>query len=91
MQEGAPITASRYRPFPPEKVSAFMASREPQVGEHYRSVGSVSRNAVWVITEIVSGRDGIDHARLASVQDATQRKTLAVTVIADTRRFILEK
>lgn len=68
-----------------------MASKEPQVGDHYRSVGSVSRDAVWVISEIFSNQDGIDHARLTSAHDATQRKTLAVSVMADTRRFILVK
>ena len=66
-----------------------MAFKEPQIGQRYRSVGSAFRNAVWVLTEIFTSYDGIDHARLTSVHDATERKTLAVSVIADTSRFIL--
>ena len=66
-----------------------MAFKEPQIGQHYRSVGSAFRNVVWVLTEIFTSYDGIDHARLTSAHDATDQKTLAVSVIADTNRFIL--
>ncbi len=66
-----------------------MALKEPQVGQHYRSVGSAFRNAQWVLTEIFTSRDGIGHARLTSTHDATECKTLAVSVVADPRRFIL--
>jgi hypothetical protein len=65
-----------------------MAFREPQIGQCYRRVGSVSRNAVWVLTAIFTNH-GIDHGRLTSVYDASDSKTLAVSVIADTRRFTL--
>ncbi len=66
-----------------------MASKKPQVGDQYRSVGSAFRNAAWVLTEIFTSADGIDHARLTSTHDTTERRTLALSVIADTRRFTL--
>jgi hypothetical protein len=66
-----------------------MASKKPQVGDQYRNVGTALRNAVWILSEIYTSRDGIEHARLTSASDATERKTLAVSVIADTRRFVL--
>jgi len=68
-----------------------MASKQPQVGDQYRNVGTAFRNAVWILSEIFTSRDGIEHARLTSASDATECKTLAVSVIADTRRFILAK
>jgi hypothetical protein len=66
-----------------------MAAKEPQVGQQYRSVGSAFRNAAWVLTEIFTSHDGIDHARLTSTHDSTERRTLALSVVADTRRFTL--
>jgi len=66
-----------------------MSSKEPQIGDQYRSVGSAFRNAAWVLTEIFTSRDGIDHARLTSTHDATERRTLALSVVTDTRRFTL--
>jgi len=45
----------------------------------------------WVLAEIFISTDGIEYARLISAYDTTERKTLALSVIADTRRFILEE
>jgi hypothetical protein len=67
----------------------MMTPQEPQVGQHYRSVGSAFRNAAWILTEIFTSRDGIHHARLTSTHDSTERRTLALSVVADTRRFTL--
>jgi hypothetical protein len=67
----------------------MMTAKEPQVGDQYRSVGSAFRHAAWVVTEIFTSRDGIDHARLTSTHDVTERRTLALSVVADTRRFTL--
>jgi hypothetical protein len=67
----------------------MMISKDPQVGDQYRCVGSAFRNAAWILTEIFKSRDGIDHARLTSTHDATERRTLALSVVADTRRFTL--
>jgi hypothetical protein len=68
-----------------------MTSKQPQVGDQYRTVGSAFRNTVWDLNEIFTSRDGIEHARLSSAYNATECKTLAVSVIADTNRFILAK
>lgn len=68
-----------------------MASKQPQVGDQYRNVGSAFRNTVWNLDEIFTSRNGIEHARLSSAYDTTERKTLAVSVIADTNRFVLAK
>lgn len=65
--------------------------QQPQVGDQYRNVGSAFRNTVWNLKEIFTSRNGIEHARLSSAYDTTECKTLAVSVIADTNRFILAK
>lgn len=66
-----------------------MAPKQPQVGNQYRDMGTNFRSAVWILNEIFTSRDGIDHARLTSASDPTARKTLAVSVVVDTRRFVL--
>jgi len=66
-----------------------MFSRQPQVGDHYRNVDIAFRNAEWILNDIFIDRAGIEHAHLISASDATDRKTLAVSVIVDPRRFIL--
>jgi hypothetical protein len=66
-----------------------MASKQPQVGDQYRNVGTAFRNAVWILSEVFTSRDGIEHARLTSASDATECRTLAISVIADKRRFVL--
>jgi hypothetical protein len=65
-----------------------MAYKQPQVGDQYRNVGTGFRNAVWIVGQIFTTRDGIEHARLTSASDATESKTLAISVIADTSRFV---
>lgn len=65
-----------------------MIAVPPQIGEPYRDLGSPFRNAVWILTGIFTTRDGIEHARLVSATDATESKTLALSIIADTRRFV---
>jgi hypothetical protein len=66
-----------------------MATKQPQVGDQYRNVGTAFRNAVWILSEVFTSRDGIEHARLTSAYDATECRTLAISVIADKRRFVL--
>ena len=63
-------------------------SKKPQIGDRYRNVGSVFRNAVWILSGLFISRDGIEHAHLTSAWDATQCKTLALSVVADTSRFV---
>ncbi len=64
-----------------------MAPKQPQIGQQYRQVGTAFQNSVWVLTAIVVGPDGIEHAHLTSANDTTQRKTLSLAVLTDTRQF----
>ncbi len=63
--------------------------KQPQVGQQYRHVGTVFRDSVWTLTAIVVGPDGIEHAHLTAAHDVTQRKTIALSVIADPRQLTL--
>jgi len=65
-----------------------MAIKQPQIGDHYRDVGTPFRNAVWILAGIFVSGDGIEHARLISVGDATESKTLALSVVVDTKRLV---
>jgi hypothetical protein len=66
-----------------------MTSTQPKIGDRYRSVGVAFRNAVWILTALFTSWDGIKHARLTSAADATEHKTLALSVLVDARRFVL--
>jgi hypothetical protein len=65
-----------------------MALKQPQIGDRYRDVGTPFRNAVWILTAVFISRDGIEHARLVSAGDATESKTLALSVVVDAKRFV---
>lgn len=64
-----------------------MTPKQPQVGQRFRLVGTAFQNSVWIVTAIFGGPDGIEHARLTSAFDATLRKTIALSVVADPRQF----
>jgi hypothetical protein len=65
-----------------------MKSRQPQIGERYREVGSAFRNAVWILSRVSMSGGGIEHAHLTSASDATECKTLALSVVGDPARFV---
>lgn len=64
-----------------------MAVKQPQIGQQYRQVGTAFQNSVWVLSAIVVGPDGIEHAHLTSAYDTTRRKTISLAVLTDTRQF----
>ena len=66
----------------------FMARREVQPGQQYQQVGST---AVWQVVDIAKDAEGIAHARLVRVGDATSRKTLSLVALKDSRLFRLAK
>lgn len=66
-----------------------MTAKQPQIGDRYRDVGTAFPKAVWILSELFTSRNGIEHAHLTSVADATESKTLALSVVADTKRFVL--
>jgi len=60
------------------------------MGQRYRDVrsGGLSGSAAqWIVEEVFRGTDGVQYARLACASDLTLRKTLAVAVLRDGRRF----
>lgn len=59
----------------------------PSPGQRYRNVESKLRDAEWVLARIFTGADGIEYASLQASTDPTRRKTLALAIVMDTRRF----
>ena len=66
-----------------------MTSKQPQVGDRYRDIGTAFAKTVWILSDLFTSRNGIEHAHLISVSDATDSKTLALSVVADPKRFVL--
>ena len=66
-----------------------MTAKQPQIGDRYRDVGTTFPKTVWILSELFTTRNGIEHAHLTSMSDATDSKTLALSVVADPKRFVL--
>ena len=68
-----------------------MAKRTIEPGQRYRDVqpGLFGRfsSSDWMVESVQTDSYGIRHARLVSVADRTERKTLAAEVLADPARF----
>ena len=68
-----------------------MAKRTVETGQRYRDVqrGIYGRSAAsdWIVEAVHTEALGIRHARLVSVADALERKTLAAEVLVDPARF----
>jgi hypothetical protein len=68
-----------------------MAKRTVEIGQRYRDIqrGIYGRSAAsyWVVEGVNTDARGIRHARLVSVADPTERKTLAAEVLVDPARF----
>ncbi|MDB5410497.1 MAG: hypothetical protein JWL84_5409 [Rhodospirillales bacterium] len=70
-----------------------MARTDVQIGQRYRAVGTSflgSPTGVWVVGDIFTSTDSLRYARLVNVPDPTLKKTLAIEVLGDRRRFVLE-
>jgi hypothetical protein len=65
-----------------------MTSKQPQIGDRYRDIATTSPKVVWILSELFTSRNGIEHAHLVSAADATESKTLALSVVADPKRFV---
>lgn len=63
-----------------------MARREVQPGQRFQQVDSSSQ---WEVVDIAKDAEGIQHARLIRVGDATSRKTLSLVALRDTRLYKL--
>jgi hypothetical protein len=68
-----------------------MAKRAIERGQRYRDARSSvlsGSGTEWIVEEVFRGTDGVQYARLACASDLTLRKTLAVAVLSDGRRFL---
>jgi len=63
-------------------------STNPFPGQRYRDRRASSFHADWVIAKIFKGSDGIEYALLEAGSDRTRRKTLALSIVTDARRFL---
>jgi hypothetical protein len=66
-----------------------MAAKIPTPGQRYRNVEAKLRDADWIVSKVFTGADGIEYAALQSSSDTTRRKTLALAIVGDPRRFHL--
>jgi hypothetical protein len=68
-----------------------MAKRTVETGQRYRDVkpGRFGRFSTsdWIVEAVQTDALGIRHARLVSVADPSERKTLAAEVLVDPARF----
>jgi len=67
-----------------------MANQQIDRGQRYRDINPRAfgrTGSDWIVEEVQTSRDGIQHARLVCVSDPTVRKTLAAAVLGDLRRF----
>jgi hypothetical protein len=46
--------------------------------------------AIWVVERVFSSTDQLRYARLVNAADPTLRKTLALDVLMDRQRYVLE-
>jgi hypothetical protein len=61
-----------------------MARREVQPGQKYRQTDSTS---IWEVLVLKPDAEGIVHARLVRIGDATAAKTIAVSALKDPRLY----
>ena len=64
----------------------FMARREIQPGQRYRQTDSTS---IWEVLNLKADAEGVSHARLVRVGDATAAKTISVDALKDPRLYKL--
>lgn len=63
------------------------ATRPARTGHCYRDLAVQTHNSRWVIVAIYRVDGGAEHAVLRSVRDGSVRRTLAIRVLEDSRRF----
>jgi hypothetical protein len=70
-----------------------LARSEVQIGQRYRAVGTSflgSPTGLWTVGDIFISTDSLRYARLVNVPDPTLLKTLAIEVLGDRRRYVLD-
>ncbi len=63
-----------------------MARREVAAGQRYQPVGSSTE---WEVRELVRDGEGIVHARMTKVGDATAHKMISASALRDSRLYRL--
>lgn len=63
-----------------------MARREVVIGQRYQPTDS---SAVWEVRELVKDAEGIVHARMTKVGDATALKMISASALKDSRLYKL--
>lgn len=61
-----------------------MARREVESGQRYRQPES---SVVWVVVDMTQDAEGIAHARLVRLDDATAVKMISVSALKDPRLY----
>lgn len=67
----------------------MMPAKVSQVGQHYRDLSVEIPDAHWLVVAIYRSVVGIDHVLLRSTRDGSVQKTLALSVLTDSKRFAL--
>jgi hypothetical protein len=70
-----------------------VARIEVQIGQKYRAAGTNflgSPRSLWTVDGVFTSTDALRYARLTNVLDPTLRKTLALDVLMDRQRYVLE-
>ena len=63
------------------------APRPARTGHRYRDLAVETHNSHWLVVAIYRADGGAEHAVLHAVRDGSVRRTLAVRVLEDPRRF----
>jgi hypothetical protein len=77
----------------PAWVVTRLAPRSVKPGRRYRTLreSGAPTSIVWQVVEVYAfGPDGPEHARLRRLDDPTETRTLATSVVLDRVRFLPE-
>lgn len=64
-----------------------MARRTVTIGQQYQRVEGTLTRSVWQVSRLFNDQRGVPHAVVVNVDDPTNSKTLAGSILLDRRRF----
>jgi hypothetical protein len=70
-----------------------VARIDVQIGQKYRATGTNflgSPRGLWLVDGVFTSTDALRYARMTNVLDPTLHKTLALDVLMDRQRYVLE-
>jgi len=68
-----------------------MAKTTIGIGHRFRDIqmGQFGNaRSEWIVRALYTGRDNIEYANLILASDATEQKTLALSILRDPKRFL---